>query len=122
MKIRDASMKEPQKKLKLWQSMVNTNLTPDEFLKLIELGKLREQSIRELVSTILRQEIKAFEDLITESYRGEVLYNALSLGACAPRRVGRPRLKDARTFTKVVKEKELPISLEELINQNEEKS
>ena len=104
-------------KKKLWQSMINLDLTPDEFIKLKLLGQIREQSLRQLVSNILRQELVAFKDLINEK---EAIYNAPILGSeqGAKRRVGRPRLKETAIFSESPKNKKQSISMLDIIEDN----
>ena len=102
---------------KLWQSMINTNLSPDEFVCLIALGKIREQSMRELVSTILRQEIKAFYSMIKNVVDDSMMLPSLVTNASKKRLVGRPRKHDARIFMEQNKEKTLPTSMEQIINE-----
>jgi hypothetical protein len=109
--------KEEKVKLKLWQSMVNTDLSPDEFIDLQTLGKIREQSLRQLVSNILRQEMRAFNDLIQKKREVDILQSPLEAGASKKRQRGRPRLKDAQTYTKVAKDKKLPTSMLTIIEE-----
>jgi hypothetical protein len=104
-------------KRKLWQSMINTNLTPDEFVQLIALGKIRSQSLRELVSYILRQEIKAFHDVIMETVDASMLLPSLEANASKKRLRGRPRNNDARIYLQTHKEKLLPVSMEQIITE-----
>lgn len=103
-------------KLKLWQSMVNTDLTPDEFIRLQILGRIREQSLRVLVSNILRQEMRAFVDLIDKEQQLINNVSSLEAGASKKRPRGRPRLKDAKTYTKRAKEAVLPASMLDIID------
>jgi len=109
--------KDEKTKLKLWQSMINTDLTPDEFIDLQILGRIREQSLRQLVSNILRQEMRAFSDLIKKRREADVLQSPLEAGASKKRPRGRPRLKDAHTYTKIAKDKELPASMLAIIEE-----
>ena len=109
-------MSNEKAKLKLWQSMINTDLTPDEFIRLQTLGKIREQSLRVLVSNILRQEMRAFVDLIDKEQQLINSSSSLEAGASKKRPRGRPRLKDAKAFTKIVKEASLPASMLDIID------
>jgi hypothetical protein len=102
--------------LKLWQSMINTDLSPDEFIRLQILSKIREQSLRVLVSNILRQEMRAFADLIDKEQESINRLSPLEAGVLKKRPRGRPRLKDAKVFTKRVKEAALPASMLEIID------
>ena len=104
-------MNKVEKTHKLWQSMINTDLTPDEFIKLQILGRVREQSLRQLVSYILRQEIKTFSDIIEINRNVHTSLQSLEAGASPKRQRGRPRLKDAKTYTKSEKEATLPASM-----------
>jgi len=101
---------------KLWQSMINTDLTPDEFIKLTALGLIREQSLRKLVSNILRQELKTFADIIDEKVIHNNMIPSLEARASQKRSRGRPRDKEARFYTQKAKESQLPTSLEDLID------
>jgi len=100
-----------EKTHKLWQSMINTDLTPNEFLELRALGQIRRQSLRQLVSTILRQEIRAYLDLIKD-HQSNVL--PTSLGSVSPKRQrGRPRIKDT---TDIIDPKNKPLSMLDIID------
>ena len=105
-------------KNKLWQSMINTNLTPDEFIYLMALGKIREQSLRFLVSAILRQEIKTFFDIIKPVVDAAMMQSSLApSNASKKRSIGRPRFRDASAYLKTNQEKALPTSMEQIINE-----
>jgi hypothetical protein len=108
-------MKKRENKHKLWQSMINLDLTPDEFIYLKALGQIREQSLRQLVSNILRQEMKAFNDIIQSHVDTNVMLPSLEANASKKRLRGRPRLKDERVYTKARKEEKLPTSMLQLI-------
>ena len=111
-------MEKKTNKHKLWQSMINTNLTPDEFIKLSVLSKIREQSLRELVSSILRQELNAFADIISIKTDVYMLLPSLEANVSQKRGRGRPRLKDMRSFAKINKEEALPVSMAQIIEEN----
>lgn len=111
-------MSKLKSKHKLWQSLINTNLTPDEFVNLTVLGKIREQSLRELVSNILRQEITTFADLIKNVVNDAALHNSLDASTASKKRsVGRPRLYNTRLFLQEYRDKTLPTSMEQIIDE-----
>jgi hypothetical protein len=100
-----------EKTHKLWQSMINTDLSPGEFLELRALGQIRRQSLRQLVSTILRQELRAYSGLIKEHE-----FNVLptSLDSASPKRQrGRPRIKETND---VIDPKKQPASMLDIID------
>ena len=104
-----------EKTHKLWQSMINTNLSPAEFLDLRTLGEIRQQSLRELVSTILRQELKAYSLIIVE--RKILNGSTKSLDSASPKRQrGRPRIKDTLDVIDVKKQEK---SMKDLIEGND---
>jgi hypothetical protein len=102
-----------EKTHKLWQSMINTDLSPSEFLELKTLGEIREQSLRQLVSTILRQELRAYSDIIKQKQSNRL---PTSLDSASPKRQrGRPRVKDTRDVIDPQKIKEKPASMLDII-------
>ena len=109
-------MKKAERTHKLWQSMINTDLTPDEFIKLTLLGRIREQSLRQLVSHILRDELKTFADLIEKHSNQLLTTPSLEANASKKRNRGRPRKKDARTYTSEATNASLPTSILEIID------
>ena len=105
-----------EKTHKLFQSMVNLNLSPEEFERLTILGQIREQSLRALVSSILRQELNAFADII--EHRNQ-LNRLQSLGTVSTKRTrGRPRVKETREVLKGVNKAALPASMLDIIEQD----
>ena len=82
------------------------------------LCKIRQQSMRQLVSAILRQEIKTFAELIEKVVDNPLMHFSLdSSTASRKRAVGRPRNYDARNFLQENRDKVLPPSMEAIIDE-----
>jgi len=105
-------------KHKLWQSMVNLDLSPDEFIMLKSLGQIRGQSLRQLVSNILRQELVAFSEIITNHAIANQMLPSLEANASRKRLRGRPRINETKIYLKKEKNEGLPASLLDIIDES----
>lgn len=106
---------------KLWQSMVNTDLTPEEFVQLERLALIREQSVRKLVSGLLRNELRAFNDLIKGSDNATKCSKPLDQDLSPKRKRGRPRVVAQACVPHIDGiQIEVPLSLEDIIEETDD--